>query len=76
MKKIKSIKVIDNQHIMFEFVHNETKILVVSTIWNYPVFMFLKQESNISKLQNNGTNIAWNDFEADLSADTIWNLAK
>lgn len=76
MKKIIAIEVIDNQHIMFEFMHNEKKVLDVSTIWNYPVFLFLKHENNLFKVKNNGTNIAWNEFEADLSAETIWHLSK
>lgn len=75
MQKITCFSVLDDTHIMFEFLTKQKKTLDLENLWNYPVFVFLKDAKNVSKLKNFGSYIEWTDFEADISADTIWHFS-
>ncbi len=74
MRKITFAEKLDSKHLRFEFSTHETKTLDLDLILNYPVFSFLNDEKNISKFVVKGSYIEWTEFEADISADTIWHL--
>jgi hypothetical protein len=75
MRKINFGIVLDNRHLQFEFSNEESRVLDLESIKHYPVFDFLKDDKNIGKFVITGGHIEWTEFEADISADTIWHLS-
>lgn len=76
MRKIITVKPLDNYILEVEFENNCIKLFDFSLYLSYPVFKILKDINNFNKVVNKGYFIEWETFELDLSADTLWHEGK
>jgi hypothetical protein len=76
MNRIKNITPKAPLTLICQFENGISKSIDLSSIKDLPVFSFLKNEKDFLSVVNKGYFIEWVDFEADLSADTLWNWGK
>ena len=75
MRTLSSVIALENNRLQCTFDSGETKIADISSYINAPVFAPLKQGSAFKKVSNKKYFIEWEDYELDLSADTLWHIS-
>ncbi len=63
-----------NLQLICVFSNGVTKNVDLTTIATTPAFLFLHTEQYFTSVKNKGYFIEWTNFEADLSADTLWHI--
>jgi Protein of unknown function (DUF2442) len=76
MNYIKHIETKSPLTLICSFINGNVKTIDLSSIVQLPVFKFLNDEAAFKSVVNKGYFIEWSEFEADLSADTLWNWDK
>ncbi len=76
MRKILSVKPLDNYLLELKFNDNSTRIFDMCNYLEFPVFKVLKSINNFKTVVNKGYFIEWEKFQIDLSADTLWHEGK
>ena len=76
MNYIKQLETKSPLTLICSFTNGSVKTIDLTSIAQLPVFKFLNDEASFKSVVNKGYFIEWVKFEADLSADTLWNWEK
>ena len=76
MKKILSIKAIENYKLLCSFSDGAVKIADIFPYLQGEAFKPLLNLAAFSKVENRNFYAEWPQYELDLSADTLWHIGK
>lgn len=76
MKRISTVKPEKNFQLLIVFEDGVQKQFDLKPYFQYPVFSILKDEKIFREVVNKSYFIEWQNYEIDLSADTIWHDGK
>jgi hypothetical protein len=74
MRTLSSVVALDNNRLQCTFDTGETKIADISIYMNAPVFEPIKQSKVFEQVSNKKYFVEWEEYEVDLSADTLWHI--
>ncbi len=76
MRKIIGLKPLDNFVLEVTFDNNYLKLFDFKNYLNLPVFAVLNNNEIFKTVKNKLYFIEWENYEIDLSADTLWHEGK